>query len=77
MRMCPFRAQNCPFVLNKFSLVQTIIVTFIYLLTLFIGQNLKKSLPQIQSYDFWTQIGPFAPNQKFFGKLLIQFSSAY
>ena len=42
--MCHFRAQNGPFVLNKFFLVQTIIITFIYLLALFIVQNLKKIL---------------------------------
>ena len=42
MRMCHFRAQNGPFVMNKIFLVQTIIITFIYLLTLFIVQNLKK-----------------------------------
>ena len=49
--MCHFRAQNGPFVLNKFFLVQTIIITFIYLLALFIVQNLKKFLQQIQSYE--------------------------
>ena len=41
--MCHFRAQNRPFVLNKFFLIETII-TFIYLLALFIVQNLKKIL---------------------------------
>ena len=51
MRMCHFRAQNGPFVLNKIFLVQTIIITFIYLLALFIVQNLKKFLQQIQSYE--------------------------
>ena len=51
MRMCHFRTQNGPFVLNKFFLVQTIIITFIYLLALFIVQNLKKFLQQIQSYE--------------------------
>ena len=44
MRMCHFLAQNGPFVLNNFFLVQTIIITFIYLLALFIVQNLKKIL---------------------------------
>ena len=81
MRMCHFRAQNSPFVLNKFFLVQTIIITFIYLLALFIVQNLKKFLQQIQSYEdapFWAQNGPFAPNKFFFcGKLLISLSSTY
>ena len=42
MRMCHFRAQNDPLVLNKIFLVQTII-TFIYLLALFIVQNFKNS----------------------------------
>ena len=41
--MCHFRAQNGPFVLNKFFLVQTIIITFIYLLAFFIVQNLKQN----------------------------------
>ena len=79
MRMCHFQVQNGPFVLNKNFLVQTII-TFIYLLTLFIEQNLKEFLQQIQSYEmchFWTQNGPSAPNNFFFGKLLISLSSTY
>ena len=42
MRMCHFQAQNGPFILNKIFLVQTIIITFIYLLVLFIVQHLKK-----------------------------------
>ena len=46
-----FRDQNCPFVLNKKFLVQTIVITFIYLLALFIVQNLKKFLQWIQNYD--------------------------
>ena len=53
MRMCHFRAQNGPFVLNKIFLVQTIIITFIYLLALFIVQNLKKILtadPELSGY---------------------------
>ena len=41
MRISHFRAQNGPFVLNKFFLVQTIII-FTYLLAFFIMQNLKK-----------------------------------
>ena len=64
MRMCHFRAQNSPFVLNKNVLVQAIIITFIYLLTLFIVQNLKKFQLLIQSSEdvpFWGQNGPFAP----------------
>ena len=44
LMMCHFRVQNDPFVLNEIFLVQTIIITFIYLLALFIGQNLKKKI---------------------------------
>ena len=39
--MCHFRVQNDPFVLNEIFLVQTIIITFIYLLAFFIAQNFK------------------------------------
>ena len=44
---------------------QTTIITFIYLLALFIVQNLKKSLQSIQNYEdapFLGPNGPFAPN---------------
>ena len=53
-----FRAQNDPFVLNKKFLVQTIIITFIYLLGLSIVQNLKKFLQQIQSHKDVPFLGP-------------------
>ena len=56
--MCHFRAQNGPFVMNKIFLVQTIIITFIYLLALFIVQNLKKFLQRIQSYGDAPFLGP-------------------
>ena len=46
-----FRDQNGPFFLNRFFLVQTIVITFIYLLALFIVQNFKKFLQRIQNYD--------------------------
>ena len=72
MRMCHFRAQNGPFAMNKIFLVQTIIITFIYLLALFNVQNLKKFLQRIQSYEdapFLAQNGPFAPNN-FFWKII-------
>ena len=49
--MSHFQAQNGPFVLNKIFLVQTIIITFIYLLALFTVQNLKKFLQLIQSHE--------------------------
>ena len=58
MRMCHFWAQNGPLVMNKKILLQTIIITFIYLLALFIVQNLKKFLLQIQSYDDVSFLGP-------------------
>ena len=73
MRMCHFRAQNGPFVLNKIFLVQTIIITFIYLLALFIVQNLKKFLQRIQSYEDVPFLGPkwsICPKQKRFCKII-------
>ena len=73
MTMCHFRAQNCPFVLNKKFLVQTIIITFIYLLALFIVQNLKKFLQEIQSYEDLPFLGPkwsICPKQISFGKII-------
>ena len=71
MRMCHFRAQNGPFVLNKFFLVQTIIITFIYLLALFIVQNFKKFFQRIQSYEDAQFLGPkwsISPNENIFWK---------
>ena len=59
--MCHFQAQNGPFVMNKIFLVQTIIITFIYLLALFTVQNLKKFLQQIQSYQDVPFLGPKWP----------------
>ena len=67
----PFRAQNGLFVLNKISLVQTIIITFIYLSALFIVQNLKKFLQPIQSYEDAPFLGPkwsICPKQIIFWK---------
>ena len=65
--------------LNKNFLVQTIIITFIYLMALFIVENLKKLLPQIQSYEDVLFLGPkWTTRPKFFfWKLLISFSSTY
>ena len=58
---------NCP---EQKILVQTII-TFIYLLALFITENLKKFLQQIQSYEDVQFFGPkwsISPNKNFFRK---------
>ena len=52
-----------------FFLVQTIIITFIYLLALFIAQNLEKFLQRIQSYED----GPkwsICPKEKLFWKII-------
>ena len=80
MRMCHFRAQNGPFVLNKIFLVQTIIITFIYLLALFIVQNLKKFLKQIQSYEdapFWGPKWSICSKQIFFFLTIINIILIY
>ena len=68
MRMCHFRVQNDPFVLNKIFLVQTII-TFIYLLALFIVQNLKTFLlrPRVMRIcHFRTQNSQLTPPKNIF-----------
>ena len=78
--MCHFQAQNGPFVMNKILLVQTIIITFIYLLALFTAQNLKKFLKRIKSYEDAPFLNPkwsICPKERFFGKLLISLSSNY
>ena len=80
MRLCHFQAQNSPFVMNKSYLVQTIIITFIYLLAIFIVQNLKKFLKRIQSHEDAPFLGrkwSICPKQNLFGKLLISSSSTY
>ena len=74
MRMCHFRAQNTPICPEQNILVQTIIITFIYLLALFIVQNLKKFLQLIQSYEDVPFLGPkwfICPKQEIFGKIII------
>ena len=53
-----FRDQNGPFVLNENFLVQTTVITFIYLLALFIAQNSKKFLQWIQNCDNAPFLGP-------------------
>ena len=78
--MCHFQAQNGQFVLDNFFLVQTIIITFIYLLALFIVQNLKKLLLWIQSYEDAPFLGPkqsICPRQFFLENYLILISSTY
>ena len=68
--MCYFWAQNRPLVLNKIFYVQTIIITFIYLMALFIVQNFKKKfLRQILIYEDASFLGrkwSICPEQKFF-----------
>ena len=59
--------------MNKFFLVQAIIITFIYLLGLFIEQNFKKILQQIQSYEDTPLLSPkwsICPKQIFFLKII-------
>ena len=70
--MCHFRAQNGPFVMNKIFLVQTIIITFIYLLALFIVQNLKKILTVNPELWGCTIFGPKMVHlpQKIFCKII-------
>ena len=68
-----FRDHNSSFVLNKNFLVQTTVITFIYLLALFIVQNLKKFLQRIQSYEDVPFLGPkwsICPKQKRFCKII-------
>ena len=65
----PFSGPKWPICPEQIFLVQTIIITFIYLLALFIVQNLKKFLQQIQSYEDVPFLGPkwsICPKQKFF-----------
>ena len=72
-RMCHLQAQNSPFVMTKVFLVQTIIITFIYLLALFIVQNLKTFLQRIQSYEDVPFLGPnssICPKQNFLGEII-------
>ena len=65
--------EDVPICHEQFFLVQTIIITFIYLLALFIVQNLKKFLQQIQSYEDAPFLGPkwsICPKQIFFWKII-------
>ena len=70
MRMCLFRAQNGPFVLNKIFLVQTIIITFIYHWPFSLYKMFKNSYSGsrvVRMCHLWDKF--------FFGKLLKLFSS--
>ena len=75
----PFLGPKWPICPDKILLVQTIIITFIYLLALFIVQNLKKFLQRIQSYEDVPFLGPkwSICLKNFFEKLLKSFSSTY
>ena len=57
--------------MNKIFLVQTILITFIYLLVLFIVQNLKKFLQRIQSYEDVPFLGPNGPFLQMFSENLL------
>ena len=73
MRMCLFRAQYSPICPEIFFLVQTIIITFIYLLALFLGQNFKQILQQSQSYEHASFLDPkwfICPIQMFLKKII-------
>ena len=79
--MCHFQAQNSPICPEQFFLVETIIITFIYLLALFIGQNCKIFFTV--NPELWGCIifGPkmvHLPQTNFFWKKsLISLSSTY
>ena len=68
IRMYHFQVQNHPIILNKFFLVQTTIITFIYLLALFILQTLKTSYSRsriMRMYHFQVQNCPIVLNNLF------------
>ena len=68
-----FRSKMAHLSWRKFFCVETIIITFIYLLALFIVQNLKKFLQRIQSYEDVPFLGPkwsICPKQIFFWKII-------
>ena len=78
----PFSGPKYPNLSWTNFLVQTIIITVIYLLALFIGQNLKKILtvdPELWGPPFLGPKWSNCPKQIFFffGKLLILLSSTY
>ena len=64
----PFSVLKWPICPKQNFMVQTIIITFIYLLALFIRQNLKKFLEWIQSFGdapFWGSKWSIYPNFSF------------
>ena len=73
IRMCHFRAQNGPFVMNKYFLVQTVIAIFIYLLAIFIVKFFLKILTADPELLECAILGPklsICPKQKRFWKIL-------
>ena len=70
--MCHFRTQNTPICPEQIFLVQTLNITFIYILLLFIGQNLKKILTADPELCGCTLFGPkIVPlPQRFFRKII-------
>ena len=75
----PFLGTKRPICPEQFFLAQIIIITFIYLLALFILQNLQKALTAAPKLWGCPILRPKWSNchKKFFGKLLISFSSNY
>ena len=70
MRMCHFQTQNGPFIMNKFFLVQTIIITFIYH---FHYAKFKKILTEDPELWGCTIFGPkivHLPQTNFFWKII-------
>ena len=73
----PFSGPKWPICHEQFFLVQTIIITFIYLLALFIVQNLKKNSSSgsrvMRMRNFWAQNSPFPQMRIFSENLLMSF----
>ena len=74
MRMCHFWAQNSPFFLNKFFLVQTIIITFIYHIGPFQCAEVKKEFLQkihnCKNVEFLGLQWSICLKQNFFWKII-------
>ena len=76
------KAWNSPFVLNKNFLVQTIIITFIYLLAIFIGpfhcskfqKHSYSGSRVMKMHHFWVQNSPFVQMRIFSENLLMLYS---